>query len=214
MKSLYQYIKEEINRGHQKNGSILSDSFSHDCLHYILSNPTDTLQTFNEAIANVRNNTQSAINKIRKFNNNDIKIDYNQNYNKIRVDLRKLFAMNMIGKTDYVVYETPKGKVALRLGEHNAKGDNFKQDNADINISIYIAFHEYEVEPSEVVFTEYKILPETFESNKESVIKAIIKAVDKILKGNDFEISSDIAEKKQYPQTTTENNENKKTAQD
>ena len=50
---------------------ILSDTFSSDVPHSILSSLTDTLQALNEAnnIAKIRNNTQSTKNKIKKFGN-------------------------------------------------------------------------------------------------------------------------------------------------
>ena len=91
--------------------------------------------------------------------------------------MRKLLAMRKSGTSDYAVYNTPNGKFAFRIANHNARGDNFAQNNANMNISVYVAFHEYEVHKSNVKYTEYKIKPEVFNKNKKKVINAIINAV-------------------------------------
>ena len=74
--------------------------------------------------------------------------------------------MTMSGATDYSVYNTPNGRFAFRLADHNANGDNFRQDNAKINISVYVAFREFNVPESDVQYKEYKILPEVYNENK------------------------------------------------
>ena len=59
------------NKNHlQRNfGPSLSENFSSDVIHSILSSPTDTLQALNESdlSAKIRNTTQSAKNKLKKF---------------------------------------------------------------------------------------------------------------------------------------------------
>lgn len=65
---------------HQRNfGPSLSENFSSDVIHSILSSPTDTLQALNESDlnANIQNTTQSAKNKLKKFFNGDYSINYN-----------------------------------------------------------------------------------------------------------------------------------------
>ena len=58
-----------MNYSHRTYGQILSDTFSSNVLHSILSSPTDTFQALNEAFDNakIQNNTQSTKNKLRKF---------------------------------------------------------------------------------------------------------------------------------------------------
>lgn len=60
----------------------------------------------------------------------------------------------MIGASDYAVYNTPKGRFALRIADHNANGDNFEQDDANINISIYVAFREFNAPNSKVKYAD------------------------------------------------------------
>ena len=130
------------NRYQRKFGSILSETFSSDVIRSILSNPTDTLQALNESKlgAKIQNTTQSAKNKLKKFNNGDFSIRYNGTFAQVRQDLRKLLALSLQGRSDYAVYDTPNGRLAFRLTDHNANGNNFEQDEADINISVYVAF--------------------------------------------------------------------------
>ena len=157
-----------MNHLQRKTGQFLSESFSGDVLHPILSSPTDTLQALDEAFdaAKVAKITQSTKNKLKKFLNGDFFIDYNGNFSQIRRYLRKLLTMNMSGATDYSVYNTPKGRFALRIADHNANGDNFEQDDANINISIYVAFREFNVPNSKVKYTEYKIQPDIYNKDK------------------------------------------------
>ena len=64
------------NRYHRKFGPILSETFSSDVIRSILSSLTDTLQALNESdlTAKIKNTTQSAKNKIKKFYNGDFSI--------------------------------------------------------------------------------------------------------------------------------------------
>ena len=191
-----------MNHLHRTYGPNLSDIFSGDVLHSILSSPTDTLQALNEAVnddAKIRNNTQSTKNKLRKFRHKDYEINYNGTYTQTRNELRRLFSIEKIGATVYVVYDIPKGRMALRLADHNANGNNFEQDNANSNISVYVAFREFDVPESQIPFREYKIPVETFNTRRKEVVDAIINAVDSALKGDEFNIPEDLADRQDYP---------------
>ena len=54
-----------MNYCHRTYGQILSDTFSSNVLHSILSSPTDTLQALNEAVddAKIQNSIQCTKNK-------------------------------------------------------------------------------------------------------------------------------------------------------
>jgi len=151
---------DKIKNHLQRNfGSSLSENFSGDVIHSILSNPTDTLQALDESdlSTKIRNTTQSAKNKLKKFFNGDFLINYNGTFAQIRQGLRKLLSLNLEGRSDYAVYDTPNGKMAFRLTDHNANGNNFIQDDAEINISVYVAFNEYNYVDTDVHYKEYKI---------------------------------------------------------
>ena len=64
--------------------------------------------------------------------------------------MRKLFAMNYSGRSNYVVYDTPKGRMAFRLTDHNAFGKNFERDKAKQNISVFVGRDEYGVPELEI----------------------------------------------------------------
>ena len=197
-----------MNHSQRKTGPILSEPFSSDVLHSILGSPTDTVvQALNEAFddAKVANITQSAKNMLKKFFNNDFIIDYQAKFGAIRSRLRKLLALKMIGTSDYAVYNTPNGRFAFRLADHNANGDNFRQDNAKINISVYVAFREFNIPESDVQYKEYKILPEVYNENKQKVIESIIKAVSDTLNGSDFILDDSIAKLQEHPKINIKN---------
>ena len=186
---------------HRTYGQILSDTFSSNVLHSILSSPTDTLQALNEAIddAKIQNITQSTKNKLRKFYNGDFKINYNAPFQNIRRDLRKLFTMGMEGATDYAIYDIPNGRMAFRLADHNANGNNFEQDEADVNISVYVEIRKFDVPESSIPFTEWKISEEIFNNNREGVVRAIVDGVANALNGEEFSLPDEFAERRDYP---------------
>ena len=188
------------NRSHRKFGSILSEIISSDVIHSILSNPTDTLQALNESDLNakIRNNTQSAKNKLKKFYNGDFLVRYEGTFAQIRQDLRKLLSLNLEGRSAYAVYETPNGKLAFRLTDHNANGNNFEQDDAELNISVYIAFEEFDHIDCTIHYKEYKIMPEVFNTNRAKCINSIINGVYNALYGGEFDIDNSIAEMTEY----------------
>lgn len=201
-----------MNHSQRTYGPALSDIFSSDVLHSILSSPTDTLQALNEAVdvTKIKNATQSTKTKIQKFYNGDFVVRYNGTFAQIRSDLRKLFSMDREGATDYAVYDIPNGRMAFRLADHNANGNNFEKDDADSNISVYVAIKEYPVPESEIPFTEYKISEETFNNNREVAVRAIVDAVASALSGNGFSIPESIAERHNYPITESKTNKNMK----
>ena len=208
------YTNSNKNHSHRIYGPSLSDIFSSDVLHSILSSPTDTLQALNEAIdaTKVRNKTESTKTKIKNFLNGDFKINFNGSFEALKRDLRKLFSMNRFGGTDYAVYEIPTGRMAFRLADHNANGNKFEQDETEVNISVFVAFKEYNVPESKIPFTEFKIKPEIFESKRENVIRAIIIAVQNALNGDDFDIPEEFADRVDYPLNNSEiNTQNDKT---
>lgn len=127
------------NRYHRKTGPDYSESFSNDVTHSILVSPTDTWQALNESAAKLANPEQRAKNNILKFLNGDFDIKYNVEFPTLRQQLRKLFSFRLVEKSDYVKYHLNDGRiVAFRFANHNAFGDNFEQDNADLNISVYV----------------------------------------------------------------------------
>ena len=195
-----------MNYHHRTYGPTLSDTFSSNVLHSILSSPTDTLQALNEASddAKIQNNTQSTKNKLKKFYNGDFKIDYNAPYENIRRELRKLFSMGRQGATDYAIYDIPNGRMAFRLADHNASGNNFEQDEADVNISVYVEIRKFDVPESSIPFTEWKISEEIFNNNREGVIRAIVDGVSNALNGNEFSLPNEFAERQDYPITQSE----------
>ena len=201
-----------MNHSQRTYGPALSDIFSSDVLHSILSSPTDTLQALNEAVdvTKIKNGTQSTKTKIQKFYNGDFVVRYNGTFAQISSDLRKLFSMDREGATDYAVYDIPNGRMAFRLADHNANGNNFEKDDADSNISVYVAIKEYPVPESEIPFTEYKISEETFNNNREVAVRAIVDAVASALSGNGFSIPESIAERHNYPITESKTNKNMK----
>ena len=158
------------NRYQRKFGSILSETFSSDVIRSILSNPTDTLQALNESKldAKIQNTTQSVKNKLKKFNNGDFHIRYNGTFAQVRQDLRKLLSLSLQGRSDYAVYDTPNGRLAFRLTDHNANGNNFEQDEADLNLSVYVAFEEFDHVECSIHYKEYRIALDVFEANRET----------------------------------------------
>lgn len=150
-----------------------------------MSNHTDTLQALNESKigAKIQNTTKSAKNKLKKFNNGDFSVRYNGTFAKIRQDLRKLLALRLQGRFDYAVYDTPNGRFAFRLTDHNANGNNFEQDEADINFSVYVAFEEFDHVECSIHHKEYRIAPEVFDANREACINAIINGVHNSFEG-------------------------------
>lgn len=193
------------NRLRKKSAPSYSEIPSGDVHPSILGSATDTAQTSKDADANIANVTKGAKNNIKKFLNNDFPIDYNGGYKTVVIGLRQLLKLRYKGGSNYAKYQTPNGIFSFRLSDHNANGNNF--ENNEINISVYVAYHEYDVPESEVKYTEYKITPQLFENEPQYVVQAIVKGISKALNGESFSLDDTIATGDSFPkETLTDNN--------
>ena len=189
------------NRANEKptSGSVLA-SIRRDSS----SNPT----TSKQASAKVKNDTQSAKNKIKKYFNGDFLIS-KTDVNKAFADFGKMFAMQDKGGSRYSILQTNSGKtIAIRISNHTAKGDNFKQDNADSNLSIVIEQYKYDnATDSNVEYTEVTIPYEAYRNKPTEVIDAIVNGVNDTLADKEFSLSSELGtvEKKGGEQANTGN---------
>lgn len=66
----------------------------------------------------------------------------------------------------------------------------------------FVALYEYPHIPSESDYKEFRITQETYNSNPQKVVRAIINAVEATLKGDIFSLDKDIAEEKRYTRDT------------
>ena len=201
--------KNNKNRLRKKSAPSYSEIPSGDVHPSILGGATDTTQTSKDADANIANVTKGAKNNIRKFLNNDFPINYSGGFRTVVVGLRQLLKLRYKGGSNYAKYQTPNGIFSFRLSDHNANGNNF--ENSEINISVYVAYHEYDVPESEVKYTEYKITPQLFENNPQSVVSAIVNGISKALNGESFSLDDSIATGDSFPkETPIENNKTDK----
>ena len=201
--------KNNKNRLRKKSAPSYSEIPSGDVHPSILGGATDTVQTSKDADANIANVTKGAKNNIRKFLNNDFPINYSGGFRTVVVGLRQLLKLRYKGGSNYAKYQTPNGIFSFRLSDHNANGNNF--ENSEINISVYVAYHEYDVPESEVKYTEYKITPQLFENNPQSVVSAIVNGISKALNGESFSLDDSIATGDSFPkETPIENNKTDK----
>ena len=201
--------KNNKNRLRKKSAPSYSEIPSGDVHPSILGGATDTAQTSKDADANIANVTKGAKNNIRKFLNNDFPINYSGGFRTVVVGLRQLLKLRYKGGSNYAKYQTPNGIFSFRLSDHNANGNNF--ENSEINISVYVAYHEYDVPESEVKYTEYKITPQLFENNPQSVVSAIVNGISKALNGESFSLDDSIATGDSFPkETPIENNKTDK----
>ena len=123
-----QYVGKKNTAFKGRTGQLSTDSTSGSLVRSATHSPTDTLGVpFDDA--KVRRFSQSARNNVKKFKNGDAYVN-NESLSKAYSDLRKLFAMSYSGRSNYVVYDTPKGRMAFRLTDHNAFGKNFERDKA------------------------------------------------------------------------------------
>ena len=147
-------VGKKIPSSQGRTSQFSTDSPSDGPVRSAHRSPTDTPGVaFDDA--KVRKITSKATNNIKKFKNGDIPID-TRDVNKMLARVRQLLGMSYKGRSNYGVYDTPKGRFAFRLTEHNAFGDNFAQDNAPQNVSVYIAINEYDVPDSQIPYKEYK----------------------------------------------------------
>lgn len=145
-----------------------------------------------KASAKIANDTQSAKNNLKKFANDDFKISTTSLQTTFR-DLSRLLNLQTKGGSRYTILQTDGGfTIAVRLSDHGANGNNFKQDNADNNLSIVIERRRFDDMPSEIEFTEATIPMSTFESRPEDVVKAIVRGVNDVLSDKPFTLDSSI----------------------
>lgn len=195
--------KEKQNRNNYPqlgSGPTYSDSPSDNDISPIASSPTDTLRTSEKPAAKIIKNLTHVLAKIQKFKNGDFNINYDDGWNGALVGIRKLLQLSYAGNSSYANYETPNGVLALRLSGHNANGNNFNPEHN--NVSVFVALYEYPHIPSESDYKEFRITQETYNSNPQKVVRAIINAVEATLKGDIFSLDKDIAEEKRYTRDT------------
>lgn len=123
-----QYVGKKSTAFTGRTGQLSTDSTSGSLVQSATHSPADTLGVSFDA-AKVRNFSQKARNNINNFKNGDNPIIAPQ-LETAFANLRKFFAMNYSGRSNYVVYDTPKGRMAFRLTDHNAFGKNFERDKA------------------------------------------------------------------------------------
>ena len=157
-----------------------ADAFSGSLVQSAHHSPTATLSVSSD-LTKLDNKTQKIKKNIRKFKNGDAHIETNGCIKTTLNDLRKFFGMDYAGNSNYAVFNISNGTMAFRLSTHNANGENFAQDNAAMNVSVYIARNEYEQPESSVPFDEYQISEEDFNNNKEDFVKSLIESVDDAL---------------------------------
>ena len=145
-----------------------------------------------EATAKIVNDTQSAKTNIKKFGNNDFKINTSSLPETFR-GLGKLLKLETRGGSRYTILQTDGGHtVAIRLSNHAANGDNFKRDNADNNLSIVVERRRFDAKPSEIEFTEVTIPLSIFEMRANDVVKAIVNGVDDVLSDKPFTLDKSL----------------------
>jgi len=188
--------KETQNRPQMGSGPTYSDSPSDNVNSSITSSPTDTLRTSKNSAAKITKNLTPVFAKIRKFKNNDYKIDYSIGWNGTLRCVKKILQLDYRGGSYYKDYETPKGVLSLRISGHNANGNNFSPEN--INISVYVTLFEYEHIRTNVKYTEFRITEDTYNKDPQKVAHEIVDAVERALNGDEFEIDNEIADKTSY----------------
>ena len=123
-----QYVGKKNTTFTGRTGHLSTNPTSGGLVRSATRSPKDTPGVpFDDA--KVRRISQSARNNVKKFKNGDAYVN-NESLSKAYSDLRKLFAMSYSGRSNYVVYDTPKGRMAFRLTDHNAFGKNFERDKA------------------------------------------------------------------------------------
>lgn len=178
-------VAGQPNRANEKltSGSVLLS---------ISGNSSSNRAASKEAGAKLQNKTQSAKNKITKFKNGDYKVESEDVASAIR-GLGKMFSMDTRGGSRYTILRADNGDtVAIRLADHPANGNNFRQDNADKNLSIVIERKRFNTPDSEIEFTEAIISEATFNADPRKAVDAIVKGVESVLTGGEFELDSSI----------------------
>lgn len=159
----------------------------------LLGSSNNTFSQIDIDEAKVEKNTQSAKNNLKKYQNGDYK-PFDIPLKKLKLEslgrvllwLRRLFKMIYHGQSSYNYYITPKGLLNFRISNHNANPKNFKANNADFNISVYVALFEHKYPDADVEYTEYRYSKEDYESYAEKIIDAIINGFGHALETGEF----------------------------
>ena len=159
----------------------------------LLGSSNNTFSQIDIDEAKLEKNTQSAKNNLKKYQNGDYK-PFDIPLKKLKLEslgrvllwLRRLFKMIYHGQSSYNYYITPKGLLNFRISNHNANPKNFKANNADFNISVYVALFEHKYPDADVEYTEYRYSKEDYEVHAEEIIEAIIKGFDHTLETGEF----------------------------
>jgi len=144
--------------------------------------------------ANVQNITQSAKNKLKKFFNGDLNFWDGHTWGKVSEWFRYVLGLRYEGQCSYNYYETPKGIMDFRVGNHNANPANFGKKGADVNISVYVAFFELDFPDADVEYTEYRYSKEDYDAHADEIINAIVLGFSHALETGEFEDVTGYAE--------------------
>ncbi|MBR4620563.1 MAG: hypothetical protein IKO46_06240 [Salinivirgaceae bacterium] len=159
----------------------------------LLGSSNNTFSQIDIDEAKLEKNTQSAKNNLKKYQNGDYK-PFDIPLKKLKLEslgrvllwLRRLFKMIYHGQSSYNYYITPKGLLNFRISNHNANPKNFKANNADFNISVYVALFEHKYPDADVEYTEYRYSKEDYETYAEKIIDAIINGFGHALETGEF----------------------------
>jgi hypothetical protein len=159
----------------------------------LLGSSNNTFSQIDIDEAKLEKNTQSAKNNLKKYQNGDYK-PFDIPLKKLKLEslgrvllwLRRLFKMIYHGQSSYNYYITPKGLLNFRISNHNANPKNFKANNADFNISVYVALFEHKYPDADVEYTEYRYSKEDYEAYAEKIIDAIINGFGHALETGEF----------------------------
>ncbi len=169
----------------ESTGQFSTDASSGGLVRNAHRSPADTPGVTSDP-AKVRIITQKAKNNIKKYGNGDKKITISGNFGKDSKHFRAILGLDYQGNSNYAVYDTPAGRLAFRLANHNAFGDNFARDNADQNISVYVALNEYDQPDSAISYTEYRISPRDYARHKDEFAKSLIESVGTAIETGTF----------------------------
>ena len=163
-----------------------SDASMRDVEHLTGGVPTVIGQRIKYSVLKVRNNTQKTQKSVKKLSNGDIDMSEIIDFNSCHRVLKRNLALQYHGQGSYAVYDTGNGLLAFGFNNHNAFGDNFIQDNADKNVSVYVAEKEFLHPDSDVEYTEYRYSVEDFNAHKQEIFKNLVESVGVALEGKEF----------------------------
>ena len=182
-----------------------SDTLSGDVANDSNVAPTVVTQKISKADTKVVNVTKKAKKNIQLLNNKDLKHKKIKTYGDIIQELGKYLGMEYKGQGVYATYYTPKGTLTLRFNNHNAQGDNFKKDNADQNISIYVDLHHVEPSKSSIPYVEFVYTKDDFNAHSEEIFTDVMQSLGIALDTGDFPQVLKYA--KRIPHNTKEDSE-------